>query len=802
MGKILIRKKFSFLLFFLFVCLLASPILGKSHLELANEYAEQSDRFFQEAVNEYNLALNEPGSNPSEVRFLLGKLYYQHGKYVGAIEHLSEIYKKERDNFAAARLLALSHFMRGDYTEALAVFDRFEESGDDEFLYFYGQTCEKQNLFDQAIKIYEKISGKEYKTLASQRITAINAQVGVAKVDEIEDDLVRGLIENAPGQEEYPNAGAIILLDEQKFEILSDYTATDEAHFLVKILNDRGKHYGEVELDYDSTYESVELEYARTVRPDGTIIPVGEKHIRDVSKYLNYPLYSNARVRIISMPEVTAGSIIEYKAKWYIKKLINKKDFSHHYGIQGYEPYLNQKLSVVVPIDYQFSFRSYNPGYTDYNVDFVPEIREVGNKRTYVWEFKNAPEIIMEPSMPPWQEIVPSLALSSFKSWDDIYEWWWSLAKDKIEVDKEIRREVRELTKGKETQEEKVRAIYHWVASKVRYVAIEYGQAGFEPHSAIEIFKNKYGDCKDQAMLLIAMLKCCGVSAYPVLIGTRGCWVLDEEFPILTFNHAIVSANVDGKPLFLDPTAETASFGDLPPSDQDRKVFVFYEKKGKIERTPLLPAEHNRVSKKMEIRIDYDETISATREVKTFGMYDQGQRAWLKYTKPVLVEEELKEKISTITPGGELLDYRISDLENLNLPVEIWMEFKGPKFLTRAGKNRLLPKFGSLSASLVSRKTRNFPLDFQALNEEITEIKVKLPSNLTVKYLPPPILRETPWFNYVYAYAFSEGLVSFEEKLINKKRSVSLKEYQEFKEIYEELARETDEQVILEELPQ
>ena len=798
----MIRKKFSFLLFFLFVCLLASPILGKSHLELANEYAEQSDRFFQEAVNEYNLALNEPGSNPSEVRFLLGKLYYQHGKYGEAIEHLSEIYKKERDNFAAARLLALSHFMRGDYTEALAIFDRFEESGDDEFLYFYGQTCEKQNLFDQAIKIYEKISGKEYKTLASQRITAINAQVGVAKVDEIEDDLVRGLIENAPGQEEYPNAGAIILLDEQKFEILSDYTATDEAHFLVKILNDRGKHYGEVELDYDSTYESVELEYARTVRPDGTIIPVGEKHIRDVSKYLNYPLYSNARVRIISMPEVTAGSIIEYKAKWYIKKLINKKDFSHHYGIQGYEPYLNQKLSVVVPIDYQFSFRSYNPGYTDYNVDFVPEIREVGNKRTYVWEFKNAPEIIMEPSMPPWQEIVPSLALSSFESWDDIYEWWWSVAKDKIEVGKEIRKEVRELTKGKETQEEKARAIYHWVASKVRYVAIEYGQAGFEPHSAIEIFKNKYGDCKDQAMLLIAMLKCCGISAYPVLIGTRGCWVLDEEFPVLTFNHAIVAAKVDGKALFLDPTAETASFGDLPPSDQDRKVFVFYEKKGKIERTPLLPAEHNRVSKKMEIRIDYDETISATREIKTFGMYDQGQRAWLKYTKPVLVEEELKEKISTITPGGELLDYRISDLENLNLPVEIWMEFKGPKFLTRAGKNRLLPKFGSLSASLVSRKTRNFPLDFQALNEDVTEIKVKLPSNLTVKYLPPPILRETPWFNYVYAYAFSEGLISFEEKLINKKRSISLEEYQEFKEIYEELARETDEQVILEELPE
>lgn len=794
------RKTLLVFLFFLFICSVASPVLGKSHLELANEYAEQSEHFFQEAVNEYNLALKDPKSNASEVRFLLGKLYYQDGKYREAIKELSQVYEKEKDNFAVAKLLALSHFMQGDYTEALAIFDKYEESKDDEFLYFYGRTCEKQNLFDQAIKVYTKTTGKDYKLLASERMTAINAQIGVATVDEIENEFIRSLIRNAPGQEEYPNAGAVILLDDEKFEILPDYTATDETHFIVKILNDRGKHYGEVELDYDSTYEKVELEYARTIRPDKTVVSVGDKHVRDVSRYLNYPLYSNARVKIISMPEVTEGSIIEYKAKWHISKLINKRDFSHHYGIQGYEPYLNQKLTVVVPADYEFNFKSYNPGYTNYKVDFSPEIKEVDNKRVYTWEFKNAPEIIVEPSMPPWQEIVPSLSLSSFNRWEEIYDWWWNLTKDKVNVDEEIERKVKELTKGKKTEEEKTKAIYHWVASKVRYVAVEYGQAGFEPHSAIEIFKNKYGDCKDQAMLLIAMLRCSGISAHPVLIGTKGCWVLDEEFPVLTFNHAIVEAEVDGKTVFLDPTAETASFGDLPTSDQDRKVLVFYERGGRIEKIPLFPSEHNKISKTMEIRIDKDETISATREVKTSGMYDQSQRAWLKYTKPVLVQEELKEKINTITPGGELLNYRISNVEDLNQPVEIRMEFKGPKFLTRAGKNRLLPKFGSLSASLVSKERRNFPVDFQALCVNETRIRVELPSHLTVKFMPPPIVKDTPWFTYIYEHTFSKGLISFEERLIDKKSSVSVEEYPEFKEVCEELTRQTDEQVILEEL--
>jgi len=800
MEKILRRKSSYILLFCLLIFSVASSVHAKSHLELANEYALESERFFQEAVNEYNLALNDPESNVNEVRFLLGKFYYEHGKYREAIKELSQVYEKEKNNFACAKLLAISHFVQGDYTEALAIFDKFEESKDGEFLYFYGQTCEKQNLFDQANKVYGKIIEGNYRILASERITAINAQIGELRVEQIENEFVRNLIQNAPGQDEYPDAGAIILLDDEKFEILTDYTAVDETHFIVKILNDRGKHYGEVELDYDSTYEKVELEYARTIRPDGTIVPVGDKHIRDVSRYLNYPLYSNARVKIISMPEVTEGSIIEYKAKWYINKLVNKKDFCRHYGIQGYEPYLDQRLIVVVPSDYEFNFKSYNPGYANYEVDFSPEVREEGSKKTYIWEFKNATEIIAEPSMPPWQEIVPSLCLSSFNRWDDIYKWWWSLAKDKMNVDEEIRRKVNELTRGKKTRIEKARAIYHWVTSKIRYVAIEYGQAGFEPHSAIEIFRNKYGDCKDQAMLLIAMLRCSGISAHPVLIGTRGCWILDEEFPVLTFNHAIVAAEVDKKIVFLDPTAETASFGDLPTSDQDRKTLVFYEKGGRIEKTPLFSSEHNKVSKTMEIRIHADETFSATREIKTFGMYDQSQRVWLKYTKPVLVREELKEKINMIAPGGELISYRISSVEDLNQPVEIGMEFEGPKFLSKAGKNRLLPKFTSLSASLVSKERRNFPLDFQALYEDVTEIRVEIPSQLTVKFLPSPVVKDTPWFMYICRYDFLEGIINYQERVINKKISVSVEEYREFKEVCEELARQTDKQVVLEEI--
>ncbi len=788
----------TFFLIVMFLLVSNFMVVATTHLELANEYAAQSEEFFEKAVFEYNLALEEPEADKFEINFLLGKLYYGHGRFEEAIQTLLPLYEKERENFALTKLLVFSYFKNGDYTDALAIFEKNKDSEDEEFLYLYGRTCEKQNLFYQAIEVYQRIKEVEYRKLAEERIFYINAQTKVLTVEDITDPYIRDLIKTSPGQAEYPDAGAIVLLNEETFRILSDYTAIEELHILIKILNDRGKaKYGEVKLGYDSTYEKIEVEYARTIKPDGTIISVGAKHIRDISEYPEYPLYSNARLRIISMPELTEGAVIEYKAIKYINKLINGKEFCENYPIQGFEPYLNQRVNLIIPDGYNVNIESYNPGYVEYALSFSPRIERVEDGIKYTWEFNNVPEIISEPSMSPYIEITPYLCISSLDDWQEVYNWWGSLVVDKINIDEAIEEKTQELIKDKNTQEEKAKAIYHWVASKIRYVGVEYGEAGFEPHYATEIFKNKYGDCKDQSMLLISMLRYAGISAYPVLIGTKGSYLLDEEFPTLIFNHAICLAKVEEKLVFLDPTAETTSFGDLPGGDQDRKVFVFYEKEGKIQKTPLFAPEHNKAYISMSIDIHEDETISGTREINTFGEYDQGQRYWLKYTKPVLIEEALKSAINRLSPGGKLLSYEISDIEDLNYPIEIKMEFEGPKFLTEAGEDRLVPQLGGFSTSLVSRDERSYPIDFRTLDEFDIIVKIKLAENLTVKYLPPPIVKDTPWFTYLNKYSFSQGIISFEESLIQKRTLVIPEEYEEYKKICEDLAREADKQVVL-----
>ncbi|MCD6318442.1 hypothetical protein J7M02_05195, partial [Candidatus Aerophobetes bacterium] len=209
----------------IFIFVFTFQCIAKTHLELGNEYAAQSEKFFKEALSEYNLALNEPGADKLKINFLIGKLYYGHGEFEKAIQVLLPVYEKEKENFAVAKLLAISYFRNGDWTDALSIFDKNKDSKDEEFLYFYGKTCEKQNLFDQAIKIYGKIKGIKYKKLAQERVAYITAKVKIATVKDITDPYIRSLIETSPGQSEYPNAGAIILLSDKNFKILSDYTA-------------------------------------------------------------------------------------------------------------------------------------------------------------------------------------------------------------------------------------------------------------------------------------------------------------------------------------------------------------------------------------------------------------------------------------------------------------------------------------------------------------------------------------------------------------------------------------------------
>lgn len=789
-------KKFGVRIFiFIFgfwVCNFLTGCLPKSGLDLAKEYAHRSELLYEEAIGKYKDLISQ-GEGNDEVYLNLGKLYLDHGDYDLGIEQLSK-----SNELGARKLLAVSYYKIGQYTDALAIFDREGILGDDAYLYYYGLTCEKLNLYEKASDIYASIKEDPYRELAREHINIIsqlNQERGLKGLD----PGLKSIIQRTADKDHYPQASAVILLTDEEIEITEQNTSIYNAHFIIKILDERGReNFSEVVIGYDSTYEKPQLEYARTIKPDGEIVNVGKKHIRDVSRYLNFPLYSNARALIISMPEITEGAIIEYKLKVYKNRLISEKDFVLSYWLQESEPIVQANFKVAIPKERILHIKTLNEAYNNFNADLKPAISETDGRLKYEWEFKDIPQIIPEPNMPTTVEIDPVIIISTFDSWDVVYNWWWNLAKDKIQTDRQIKKKVKELIKDKDSDEEKAKAIYNFCAQKIRYVAVEYGQAGYEPHKAQDIFLNKYGDCKDQAILLVSMLKEAGLKAHPVLIGTKDHFNLYEDFPSIMFNHCIATVEVDGKNVFLDPTLETCPFGDLPVDDQERKVLIFEETSYDIRTTPLYPAGHNRTEKVLKIEINNDEEIHSQRKVLSYGFYNQAQRAWLLYTQPELIRQALEEAIQGISVGSKLEGYRVDSLEDLGDNVILEYTFHGPEYWTRAGNLRILPQLTSLDSSIAAKETRNYPIDFRLLDTEEIHFEISLPPIFKIKYLPPDFHIDNRWLEFKSEYSYKNSTIYFKQRKILKKREVNRSEYAEFKKFYQDLVRQIKQRIVLE----
>lgn len=752
----------------------------------ADYYAKLGGVFYKVAVEKYKK------ENTQISRMKLGKLYFELGKYELAYDTLSEINLTPAQKASAYALFKLNKF-----TEALAIFNKLGKLDDAEYLYYYGLTCEKSNLYNEAENIYLKINDKTFMTKARERIKAISHLVGEAT-----DTDILALSESSGGEEDYPEASALILSVKEEVEISDDNTSVSTMHILVKILNDRGKeNFSEVVLGYDSTYERVELEFARTIKPDGAVVSVGDKNIRDVSVYLNFPLYSNARAKIISMPEVSSGALIEYKARTYSSKLMADKHFSSAYFLQESEPVFYSSFRLSVPKGRQLNSKIINSEYNKIGVELAPKITTEKDKTIYSLEVKDMPQIIPEPSMPPKSEIDTILLISTFSSWEELYNWWTKLYKDKIIADENIKQKVLELTRGLSSDKEKAAAIYHFCAQEIRYVAVEYGNAGYEPHRASEIFLNKYGDCKDQAILLITMLKEAGLAAYPVLIGTEGNIALQEDFPMSVFNHAIAVLELNGEYIFLDPTAETVSFGDLPSADAARKVLVFLDDKYQIMTTQDFGAAGNSMRAQTKIVINDDESISAVRSVYTSGTYEQAQRYWLIFTPPSLIEEGLKNKVQGFSPNGRLLDYEIKNARDLDKDVVLNYKFSGDDFLVKAGKARVLSELsGGIDVLHVVKDERNYPLYFGSLSQDVNITSIKIPKHLRFKYLPDSVNIDNEWLKFSSNYTLKDSSLEYESRQSFKKKYISIAEYKEYKSFIEGLARKLNQAIILEEV--
>jgi tetratricopeptide (TPR) repeat protein len=198
-----------------------------------------------------------------------------------------------------------------------------------------------------------------------------------------------------------------------------------------------------------------------------------------------------------------------------------------------------------------------------------PDVRTEGSDTVERWHRSQLKPTVAPPggtapaSDDTQPKLVPDVAWTTFPSWAAVGEWYRGLIADRAVPDATLQTKAAALIAGATTDDEKISRIYSFVSMQIRYIGIDFGIGRYQPHAALEVLNNGYGDCKDKHTLLAALLTAAGFHVDPVLIGAN--IHLDQDLPAPnSFNHLItVVERPNGQRLWLDSTAEVAPPGML-----------------------------------------------------------------------------------------------------------------------------------------------------------------------------------------------------------------------------------------------
>lgn len=622
-------------------------------------------------------------------------------------------------------------------------------------------------------------------------LLALSGSVALAEPQPAEN-----ILEQAPSRDEYPDSDAVIMLDKGAVEVGSNARKTVTVTRRIKVFNKEGRQeFGEVEIPYLAPSGEPELNWVRTITPEGEVVKPDEDDMRDITpaRLQQYPMYSDLKKKVISMPGLTNGAIIEYSYTLTPERFFLEEDFSSSWSFRYKQPVMKSHFEVSFPAEMDVNW-------TDFDADLPPTIKEEDNHKTFAWEREDLARIVEEPGMPSIARISERVLVTSIENWEHYSKEFWSLAKDRATPDEAIREKVEELTKDLESKEDKIRVLYNYVATKIRYVAIELGRGKIQPNEASEVFHNKYGDCKDKATLLISMLKVAGIKAHPVLIlsGLNEKTRFEEPPPGRGLNHAIVAVELDGGLKFLDPTCDVCPYEYLPDPDRSKKALAIIprgDEVGKVVEMDEFAPDKSRVNVDQEVKISEEGDLETSIEISHLGYYNYYLKSFLESYSKVRQERIYRGLLNQLESGSELENFSHTDLEKIDERLKIKLSYEKEGFADTLGDSLIFQTPPTLRIPLnrdydefasLPEDEREYPLQMIPATI-VDEVTVSFPEEKEI-VAPEGVEIETDWISYNSSYEITgEGQLSVKRKLVKKKALLPLEGYPEFKELVDKM---------------
>ena len=600
---------------------------------------------------------------------------------------------------------------------------------------------------------------------------------------------------------------AVLLYSETNVNVTSADKIKTTVRRAYKILRPSGREYGTVIVFLNSNRKITSL-HGWCIPAQGKDYEVKDKDGAEVSppKIEGSELIADVKAKVLQIPAPDPGNIVGYEYEIEEHPLVLQRSWD----FQEENPVREIRYSLQLPMGWELKSSWLN----------YPEVKATqSGSNQWQWVLSDLKGVRKEDDMPPFAGLLGQMIISfyppggagmnGFSNWQQMGTWYLNLTSGRRDASDAIKQQVTSLTTQAPTQLDKMKTIARFVQHEIRYVAIELGIGGYQPHPAADVFAHRYGDCKDKATLMSSMLSAIGVDSYYVVINTERGSITADTPAHNGFDHVILAIKLPdsatgptlistlqhpklGRLLFFDPTNELTPFGQIGGYLQANYGLLVTPDGGELVELPKQPSSMNSIQRTAKLTLDPTGKLEGTvEEVRV------GDRAWTqRYALRSVTSNAEKLKPIENLLAGSLSNFRITkaSVVNLNLsdqPFRFNYAFEADNYAKNAGSLLLVrPRvFGSKTRGILETKEpRRFPIEFEGPVQDTDNFEITLPPGYAVDELPPPVDADFSFASYHSKTEVKGNVIGYTRTFEVKELSVPVSKAEELKRFYRIIA--------------
>jgi hypothetical protein len=601
---------------------------------------------------------------------------------------------------------------------------------------------------------------------------------------------------------------AVLLYSEDALSVQSNGKIKRLERRAYKILRPDGRRFGTVRADFDSETKINSI-HGWCIPAQGKDYEIKDKDAVETALFgvQGGELMTDFKSKLLTIPAAEPGNIVGYEID------------------QGVRPYVLQDVwafqEVNVPVrEAHYSLQL--PSGWEYKaawLNHAPVTPTSGGTNQWQWVLSDVTAIKPENDMPPHQGVAGQMIVSllpqgggqskGFVSWNDMGQWEDGLTRGRRDASAEIKQKVVALTSSANTQLAKMRLLAQFVQKDIRYVAIQLGIGGWQPHPAAEIFVHRYGDCKDKATLMSTMLKEIGVESYYFSVNTTRGAITLETPATRWFDHEILAVRLPedvkdatlmavlehpklGRLLIFDPTDEWTPFGQLRGPLQSNYGLLVTTDGGELIKLPQLPASMNGVERTAKLTLNSAGTLSGEFVEQRNGDYAMYQRAALKsVSKDADRIKPIETLVSHSLPTFQITKASVQNLNQTDQPFKYVYSLVAEKYAKTAGNLMLVrPRILGFNSSdlLETKEPRKYPVEFDGPVKNTDMFEITLPAGFEVDDLPPAVNADYSFASYHSKTEVNGNTLKYTRTFEVKELSVPLSKVEDLKKLYRIIA--------------